>query len=562
MPDSPEPIALRSPLEPARGRLWPWVALGLTLVWIALVRWPLVLNATHHLDSDLAVDGLTLIEATQGQWRWHYPGTPHIGSAFVLLSLGQAWLLGPTPAALVSGGVLAYLLLTVLSFLLARRTFGSGVALWSLVPLAFASIGTVWLSGRITGGHLLAAAWHAGVFVLLHRFVSRPSLALAAGSGLVCGLGLWADQMMLFSLVGLGSALSTALWFAPICWARRLSYLTLMALGFALGWLPHLAGLRADPYDAYGAQFATILRDPQTGLDNWPRTRQLAVQHAWLLGLDCLPRLIAGHRLPGFQSEPGPEELGGQPARDDRPDHGLIPVATTVVALTLGVLATLALLVVRIDVTDRAREAVRGGLIASSLVVLLMFILNLNIYNSDNYRYLVLLLVPWALGFGLLMDSLARRGSGGLVAALALTVAYAGLVTADTGRWYRGFGWLDGAGRPVRVEVSDRALTWLQAHPEVDAIYGGYWDVYRLGFLTGGRVRGVPYAGYPDRYPDFSRTMPGHRPRLMIGRSDPVDQGLRLGPGLFTRQQALREGGTIVEDWRSGWVIDWPVERP
>ena len=36
---------------------------------------------TIHLDSDLAVDGLTLLEATRGHWRWHYPGTPYMGIA-------------------------------------------------------------------------------------------------------------------------------------------------------------------------------------------------------------------------------------------------------------------------------------------------------------------------------------------------------------------------------------------------------------------------------------------------------------------------------------------------
>ena len=40
---------------------------------------PLVLNAHDHMDSDLAVDGLTLLDAVNGHWRWHYPGTPYMG---------------------------------------------------------------------------------------------------------------------------------------------------------------------------------------------------------------------------------------------------------------------------------------------------------------------------------------------------------------------------------------------------------------------------------------------------------------------------------------------------
>src|SRR4051794_24435597 len=42
---------------------WPWVVLGMGLLWTALLRAPLILNAEDHLDSDLAVDGLTLLDA-------------------------------------------------------------------------------------------------------------------------------------------------------------------------------------------------------------------------------------------------------------------------------------------------------------------------------------------------------------------------------------------------------------------------------------------------------------------------------------------------------------------
>src|SRR5262249_57330369 len=90
-----------------RGPLWPWVALGLALGWSALVRVPLVLNAGAHLDSDLAVDGITLGEAVHGHWRWHYPGTPFTGILPVLLSWPQAVVWGADPVTLASGGVVA-----------------------------------------------------------------------------------------------------------------------------------------------------------------------------------------------------------------------------------------------------------------------------------------------------------------------------------------------------------------------------------------------------------------------------------------------------------------------
>ena len=61
--------------------------------------------------------------------------------------------------------------------------------------------------------------------------------------------------------------------------------------------------------------------------------------------------------------------------------------------------------------TDPARKAVSRGTFASALLIVAAFLVNRNIYNSDNYRYLIFLLTPWALGFGLV---LCRPGAAGL----------------------------------------------------------------------------------------------------------------------------------------------------
>src|SRR5262249_46198496 len=143
------------------------------------------------------------------------------------------------------------------------------------------------------------------------------------------------------------------------------------------------------------------------------------------------------------------------------------------------------------------------------------FVANRNIFNADNYRYLVGLLVPWSLGFGLAADRLARRGGAGRLAAAGFVVLLAVGMTADLGRWYARFGWVDGRGVPVRKPVDDPALAWLDAHREVAWISGGYWDVYRLAFLTGGRVRGAPFPVYPNRFPDW-RPAPGARAVTLI----------------------------------------------
>ncbi len=103
----------------------------------------------------------------------------------MLLSLPQALAFGANPRTLVSGGTAAYVVLMVATFLLARRAFGTSVALWGLVPLAFASTGTIWLSGRVTGGHVLAAAWHAGAFALLYGLPGAGRTVEGRGAGAV-----------------------------------------------------------------------------------------------------------------------------------------------------------------------------------------------------------------------------------------------------------------------------------------------------------------------------------------------------------------------------------------
>jgi hypothetical protein len=192
------------PLDaPARRLRWPWVVLGLGLAWTVLIRVPLVLNAHDHLDSDLAVDGLTLRDALDGHWRWHYPATPSMGITPVLSSYLQALVWGANPITLVSGGTLIWCLVVVSTFWLAARTYGLEVAGWSILPLVFSSLGTIWLSGRITGGHLLTLVWHTVALAGLHACLTRGGWRRTAALGLWCGLGLYLDAMFLVTLAAL-----------------------------------------------------------------------------------------------------------------------------------------------------------------------------------------------------------------------------------------------------------------------------------------------------------------------------------------------------------------------
>ena len=591
------PLSVNDRPEPkAKGRqLLGWLAPFLALGWIALARWPLVLNAADHLDSDLAVDGLTLIDALHGRWRWHYPATPFIGSPPVLLSSVQALIWGANPITLASGGLVAYLLVALATYAMTRRAFGATVAAWGLVPLAFASTGVVWLSGRVTGGHLLATAWFAGAFALAWGVMARGKARRWAMLGLWCGLGLWVDSMFAAGLAGLGVAAVGFTWAnvsrypvtsphpspppqggrgpegqpasdslppcggglrwggevtspaipdKPVGFARQATQLALCLLAFAaagvVGVAPRIIGARVDPHDAYAGQFAFALDGDRLA------------RNAGLLARDCLPRLIAGHRLPGLQAEPDPSKLaGGSAAAATGPAWSAGWIAPAVSAVSLLVFfGSIVALLKGGGSRDPTSFATRLGLLATASAVVAAFLVHPSITDSDNYRYLVFLLVPYSAGFGLMADRVASKGRGGKAVAFALALVFAGLMAVDSARWYGRLGWLDASCRPIRKAVDEPVVAWLEGHPEVSAVVGDYWDVYRLSFLTEGRVVAVPFPVYPDRFPETSKGLAAASNPVLVARPG------AFGPGY--RGRALAGGGRERLRGKGFSIVDWP----
>jgi hypothetical protein len=555
----PEP---GTPTATRWSRLGPWIWLGVAVCWIVAIRVPLIVNAAVHLDSDLAVDGLTLMQALQGRWRWHYPGTPHMGIAPVLLSWVQARLWGADALTLVSGGTVAYVLVLLTTFTLAWHLYGRAVAGWSLVPLCFASTGNLWLSGRITGGHLPVLAWSAAAWLLLHLVLVRPGLTRMALLGLWCGLGIYLDSMFLMTLAGMLCVGLAAGWLAvkeagskaragaaddgPGRVSHGFSMALALVMGLSVGASPRLIGKLVDPYDAYADQFS------------WSLEPRLLAEHLRILSLECVPRLIAGHRVPGLEADPDPALLGSaaplQRSAGGNTGFGWPALALTILALGGFIVAILSLAALARSSPDPSQRLITAGILTSSLLVLVGFLVNRNIFNSDNYRYLVVLLIPWSIGLGCALRRVSLVRGPGLKAASLFAIALAVLFTIDTIAWYRRLGWIDERCIPVRRRLDDAALAWLEERPDVRWIQGGYWDVYRLSFLTGGRVRGVPLPVFPDRFPGWSTECPGGRPEILVVRSSPEGQ--------YFLKLALRQGGEILFRDKGLFIVLWPTPLP
>jgi hypothetical protein len=534
-------MATQSPAPVARMPGWSWVVLALALGWIALVRVPIVLNATTHLDSDLAVDGLRVAEVAQGRWRWHFPGTPTIGIASALCAAAQMRIWGATPQALASGGVVEYLLLALAVFFTTRAAFGVRAACWSLVPVAFSSNGMVWLAGRLNGGHLFVAVWHTVAIGLFHALLARGGWKRALALGVWCGLGFWHDTMFVVTL-GAIVTVGFAAWWRAACARSGWICALAAAAGFALGDAPREIGNRLDPYDAYRDQLSPIY-DPD-----------VLLEHTRILAAECLPRLVAGHVLPTMRTDPPPSAVG-IPTLSRPADLSSDPLAWLTTLLGLGCFAGSVAALMRGERAqtepDVPRAAVRWALLLSSALVVAAFILNRNIFNSDNYRYIIDLFPTFAIGFGLLCERLARRGAGGRAAAGLLAMMLGVVQTLDTAEWYRRFGWIDGELCPVRVRLHDALYDWLESHPDVRAIYGGYWDVYRMMYLTGGRVRGFPFPFYPNRFPEWSNTLPGGRPEILVIR--PAPEGRRM------LEEATKDRPRALLSTPGLSIYDWPL---
>jgi hypothetical protein len=537
------------------------------LFWTVLIRVPLIVNAEDHVDSDLAVDGLTLLDAVHGQWRWHYPGTPYMGITPMLFSYPQARVWGTNATTLVSGGTVIWVLVVASTFWLAWRAFGSKVAGWAIVPLAFSSLGMIWLSGRITGGHLLTLVWHNVAFVGLHACLTRGGWARSAALGLWCGLGLYLDAMFLFTLAGLVPAGLLA-WFASGRSKAGISVAAVFLISMMVGLLPREIGRRVDPYDAYPSQFQATLE---------PRAVQ---KHARLLMLHCLPRLIAGTELYDLDRKTAGIEgvvrglvlwvVGG------RTPTGIASRAKE--WLTILTLVGLVLVVARLAreaarAVEPARSAISRGVLGSAVGILVAFLVNRNIFNSDNYRYLIYLLTPWSLGFGLVLDSLSRRRLAGRVMAGVIAGILVAVMSSSTLTWYRDTRhYINNNGDLVKIQLppwseltvrggtiagpvdkSPRfAIPW-----DVTHVFGGYWDVYRIAFRSGKQVVGIPFPTYPNRFPGWSRGLgPDQGSLLVLQPREESSADLRPAAEITgARIRNLRSASRM--DWRPALTTVW-----
>ena len=85
--------------------------------------------------------------------------------------------------------------------------------------------------------------------------------------------------------------------------------------------------------------------------------------------------------------------------------------------------------------------------------------------------------------------------------------------------------------------------------PDATHVFGGYWEVYRMAFLSGRRVVGIPFPMYPNRFPGWSQGLGPDRGKLLILRpNDDLEflsaVGRRDAGRAISDQSARRSGST------------------
>jgi hypothetical protein len=343
--------------------------------------------------------------------------------------------------------------------------------------------------------------------------------------------------------------------------------------GMMVGHLPREIGKRVDPHDAYPSQFAATFQ------------RSAILEHTRLLAMDCLPRLIAGadlHRFGHQLVRDGVSSGRSLTARSGGRDRFVRLRMDEWLAVLLGAGFAAAVGRLTLDAAkarEPARKAIGRATVLSALLIVAAFLVNRNIFNSDNYRYLIFLLTPWSLGFGLLMKDLAQWRLPGRLSARLIVGLLAVVMTADMFHWYRDTRhYLDDRGFLIRSRRPPWSELVIQSHrplpgefrprmpwtytipPDVTHVFGGYWDVYRLAFLAGKRVVGIPYPTYPNRFSSWSEGLgPDHGRLLILRPGEPTKAGLRPAAEMPGGRGIILGSATRI-DWRPALTTVWKAD--
>jgi len=236
-------------------RLHPYkVAAGSVILSTVLLRMYLINAGWAPTDSDESMTGLTALHiANRGEHPIFFYGETYMGAFEAYLAAAWFKLFGPSLFGLRVGivGMYAVFLATLYAFI--ARLYTRPLALLTLIILSLGSGEMLFRQTEAAGGYLETLCCAAALFLLAllaHRTPDlRQRVVLYALWGVVAGIGLWSDMLILPWLAGSGIVLAWDWW----RWHRTFRHrqwlvVAMLVLGLSVGAFPLiLFNLNAPP---------------------------------------------------------------------------------------------------------------------------------------------------------------------------------------------------------------------------------------------------------------------------------------------------------------------------
>lgn len=489
-----------------------WAAIFLAgLLVRVLATFPAV---RHPFESDVTLTGLTAFEILRGDLQVFLLNGVRNGALESYLHAAAFLLFGASRSTLYLAPLLAWALLLPVYGLFARELLGRHEALAAAFFLALPSPVVLELS-YLPFGYVEMLLFTAAALWLACR-VARlgPAPWSTLGFGVAVGLAWWCSAM---SVMG---TLPAALWIVlrrPGL-ARNARFLALAAAGLAIGALPWitfnirypLLSFRNDLAGWQGNFAFRPVGEAGQALENAARLAREHLPHLLVRPLCADPPLLAAARW-----------LAGA-------------------LYLLALLAALVRVVSRSSRSSRSPGGVDGARNLPPCLLPLLIVAcgsALFVFSAagsipgDTSRYLL----PIGLAVPLL---LARSWSRlhGWKPAVAWTLA--ALLAACN---------LSGYSLPGRschreerrvAEAEDRLLGFLEEQ-RISWVFGGYWDVYSLNFLSHETIKAIPDLGWAD-YHGYQKTLGRAPARLaLVGRRPGSARELAARAGLQGRVESI-----------------------
>ena len=180
----------RIPARPAR---WPWICLGLILLFVVVVRIRLLPVPLERDEGEFAYAGQLILEGIPPYQLAYNVKLPGIYAAYALVMA----VFGQTPSGIHLGLLFVNLGAIVLLFFLARRLFDPYAAVIASATYALMSTSSAVLGLRAHATHFVVLAALGGFVLLLRGLESRRALTLF-WSGLLFGVAVLMKQHGVF----------------------------------------------------------------------------------------------------------------------------------------------------------------------------------------------------------------------------------------------------------------------------------------------------------------------------------------------------------------------------